>query len=139
MVVRKHKKITKQRGSRTCGWGLVHRGSGQKGGVGNSAGGKKCHAKKQSFPADHFGKRGFKKKGVLLGKNNISIRDVEEKLNSWNVPQENGLFVVDLKNKGYDKLVSQGNVKRRLKIIVKMSSKKAQEKIKASSGEVILG
>ncbi|MEM0231544.1 MAG: hypothetical protein QXG78_00335, partial [Candidatus Methanomethyliaceae archaeon] len=61
MVVRREKKVRKQRGSRTYGWGTVgqHRKSGMRGGFGNAG----LHKHKWSwtikYGKDHFGKYGF--------------------------------------------------------------------------------
>ena len=101
MVVRRQKKVKKQRGSRTHGWGLVHRGSGQKGGVGNAGRGKKAHCKKpQVWKERYLGKHGFVRHGEKIRVHAISIKQVEQCLNSWStsecVKQEHGSFTVDL-------------------------------------------
>ncbi len=143
MVVRKHKKVTKQRGSRTHGWGLVHRGSGQRGGAGNAGRGKKAHCKKpQVWKERYLGKLGFifhgKQKKVVP----ITLKNVEEKLNGWNAQQlvqkQQDTFVVDLSKLGYTKLLSTGKVTKKLQLIIEQSSPKAIKKVEAQGGKVVL-
>jgi len=60
----KRKKVTKQRGSKTHGWGAMkkHRGAGNRGGRGMAGTGKRGDAKKPSIQKNkkYFGKYGFK-------------------------------------------------------------------------------
>lgn len=143
MVVNKRKKNTRTRGTRTGGWGLVHRGSGQKGGVGRAGGGKKADCKKPSFGPDEFGKRGFKSKGVIYPDVVISIRDIEDKIDNWQsqklVEQKDGFIIVDLKKMGYTKLMSQGTLTHKLKIITRFASANTAEKLKEYGCELVVG
>lgn len=144
MVVYKRKKVTKQRGSKTHGWGSMkkHRGAGNRGGRGRAGSGKRGDAIKPSlWKQRYFGKFGFKKKNVKKI-NTISIRDLEEKLGSFLdkkfVLKEGDVYVTDLKKAGFDKLLSQGEVLSKFKIKVAYASKKAVEKIKNKGGEIEL-
>lgn len=146
MVVNRRKKVTRQRGSSTYGWGKnKHRNSGSKGGFGNAGTGKKSDNKKPSIwgtKTDYFGKHGFVSKGQYADVKAINLRDVEDKLNNWvagkQVSHEAGVFVVDLSKLGYDKLLSSGKVLRKLKITVSSASEGAVEKVKAAGGELVV-
>lgn len=136
MVVYRRKKLIKQRGSRTHGWGTKkHRGSGNRGGFGMAGTGKRADQKKPSIYAlygnAYFGKKGFKipqklKKHIRA----INIMDVNK------FPAKDN--VVNLKELGYDKLLARGTLEKKLKIIVSSASANAIEKIKKTGGEVII-
>lgn len=142
MVVHRRKKVTKFRGSRTHGWGLVHRGSGQKGGVGNAGSGKRADCKLPSFWSREFGKIGFKSKGVKPEVKVINLKDIEEKLESWKknglVEEKQGVFNVDLKKIGFTKLLSTGFVSKKIKVSVACASKSVGEKLAKAGGELIV-
>lgn len=138
MTTHKRRKSQRLKGSRMHGWGLVHRGSGNRGGFGRAGGGKKSDCKKPSFPNSEFGKHGFKSKGVLHHDKTINLRDIDNQLNNWirekKVEQKEGLYVVDLTELGYDKLLGSGRLNKKLKIIVPKAVPNAVEKIKAVGG-----
>jgi len=143
MVVRKHKKVTKQRGSRTHGWGLVHRGSGQRGGEGNAGRGKKAHCKKpQVWKERYLGKLGFIFHGQHKKVIPISIKQIEEKLLTWSAQQfvqkQQDLFIIDLTKIGYTKLLSTGRITKKLQITVEQSSPEAIKKIESAGGKVVI-
>lgn len=142
MTVNKRKKNSRQRGSHTHGWGAKkkHRGSGHRGGVGMAGSGKRADTKKPSLWKErYFGKRGFISKNVV-SVNPINIWQIEENINKWieskSVTKEKECFVVDLEKLGYNKLLSEGVVKSKLRIITPYASKNAVEKIKEAGGEV---
>lgn len=140
MVVHRRKKVVKMRGSRTHGWGLVHRGSGQKGGVGNAGSGKRADCKKPSFWDREFGKNGFKSKKPEIKV--INLKDVEEKIDAWKkdglIEEKQGVYNVDLKKIGFTKLLSTGNVTKKLRVSVSFASNSVAEKLSKSGGELIL-
>ncbi len=134
MVVRRKKKIRKQRGSWTHGWGgkKKHRGSGSRGGVGK-AGRKKF---KKSWVIKHepryFGKRGFKipvgsKKGVVA----INLRDVDLLAKNLNKTE------INLSELGFDKVLSTGSLTQPLTIKAKKFVERAKQKIEQSGGKAI--
>ncbi len=141
MVVHKRKKNRRFRGSRTCGWGLVHRGSGTKGGVGMSGGGKKCHSKKDMYGPGHLGKSGFKKKGTVNKYESISIKELEDRLETFLekklIEKKGDSYDVDLSKLGYGKLLSQGKVNKKLNIKANYFSEKAKLKIEEKGGKLI--
>ncbi len=144
MTVKRNKKNRKQRGSRECGWGLTHRGKGNKGGSGNAGSGKKAKAKmpgKGQWSIQRFGKHGFKSKGQLVIDTPINVRELEARLERWvntkAITKEGDVFVVDLPKLGYTKLLSTGKVSHKYKITVPRASKAGIEKVKAAGGDVI--
>lgn len=106
--------------------------------------GKRADSKKPSFwKSPYFGKYGFvnpnpKKNKCIVA---ISLKNVEDKLNSWKaagfVREENGKVVVDLGKLGYNKLLSNGGVTKKLKISVLYASKSAVERVEKAGGEVL--
>lgn len=136
MVVRRRKRITKLRGSRTQGFGShkKHRGSGSRGGRGKA--GMKKHKKSWMLKnePDHFGRRGFKvpakaKKQIMA----ITLKDIDilaKKL------KKNEINISEL---GYDKVISTGKLTQPLTITAKKFVEKAKKKIEESGGKVIEG
>lgn len=143
MVIFKAKKNKRQRGSKTHGWGSMkkHRGAGNRGGKGNAGTGKRGDANKPSiWKKKYFGKFGFKVKGVKKNINAISLKDLQERLNSYinekKISKEGDFFMIDMDKLGYNKLLSQGKVLNKLKIKVSYASKKAIEKVNSGGGEI---
>ncbi len=138
----KKKKIKKQRGSKTHGYGSMkkHRGAGNRGGRGLAGTGKRGDAKKPSINKKrYFGKYGFKGKKRKKRKI-INIKDIEQILpklvEKKQAEKKGNTFIIDLKKLGYDKLLSGGNVKNKLEIGVDFASKNAIEKIQKNNGKV---
>jgi large subunit ribosomal protein L15 len=145
MTVKRRKKITKHRGSRTCGWGLVHRGSGQKGGAGNAGSGKKAASKVPRkkgglWKKQLMGKRGFIHKGPVVHDIAINLRDMEDQLPLFiaekHATESGGVVTVDLTKAGYTKVLGTGQVRRKWKITAERASPDAIEKVKAAGGEL---
>jgi large subunit ribosomal protein L15 len=143
MTVNKRRKVVKYRGSMTHGGGSKkkRRGAGNRGGKGMAGTGKRSDNKKPSiWGRKYFGKKGFTSKNVkdIKEVNIIYLEGNISKLTSDAVNKENGVFAVDLKKLGFDKLLSKGKVTNKYKITVPYASKNAIEKIKSVGGEVIL-
>ncbi|HSU72298.1 MAG TPA: uL15m family ribosomal protein [Candidatus Binatia bacterium] len=140
MAFHKRRRVTRQRGSRTHGWGRLHRGSGNKGGAGNAGSGKKADAKKPSYADRVFGKHGFIAHNSAPADVVINVGDVAQHLPGWTVAKHAthaaGVYTVDLGKLGYTKLLSQGKASVKMKLTVSSASKKAIEKIKAAGGDV---
>lgn len=144
MVTNKRKKNTRQRGSKTHGWGSMkkHRGFGNRGGKGMAGSGKRSDARKPStWNAKYFGKFGFKKKNQGPRIKPFNFIYLEENINSLVkkkfVEKENDYYNVDAQKLGFNKLLSQGKITKKFRIKVSKASKQAIEKIKSASGEVI--
>ena len=146
MVVNKRKKIRKQRGSKTHGWGAMkkHRGAGNRGGRGLAGTGRKGDAKKPSIWTNkkYFGRYGFKKKNVKKVIKPVNIIFLEENLDKLladkKVKEENGTYVVELSKIGFNKLLGKGRVTKKFRISCSYASKKAMESVKNAGGQVLL-
>ena len=91
-MITKRKKNTRQRGSKTHGWGAKkkHRGAGNRGGRGMAGSGKRAGQKKPTilttYGNSYFGKHGFHRPQKLLSEiKTINIEDLgkfkEDKIN----------------------------------------------------------
>ena len=146
MVVNKRKKVRKQRGSKTHGWGAMkkHRGAGNRGGRGLAGTGRKGDAKKPSIWKNkkYFGRGGFKKKNVKKVIKPVNIIFLEENLDKLladkKVKEENGVYSINLDNIGFNKLLGKGKVTKKFRISCSYASKKAIEEIKNAGGEILL-
>lgn len=145
MVVKKRRKFRRKRGSRECGWGIVHRGKGCKGGSGKAGSGKRAKAKMPQrglWTIQEHGKRGFKYTGYSVKKIPVNLKTIEDKLDSWvkakKIVKEGDFFVVKLKELGFNKLLGAGKITRKLKIFVDFASKNVVDKVKAAGSEVVL-
>lgn len=132
MLTRKHKKVRKQRGGFSHGWGAKkkHRNAGNRGGRGMAGTGKRADQKKISilkeYGDSYFGKRGFRiHSSILKPVNAINLEDIPETTE------------VNLTKMGYDKLLGKG-LGRKVKVTVNACSRIAKEKIEKAGGEVIL-
>ncbi|MBI2129397.1 uL15 family ribosomal protein [Candidatus Woesearchaeota archaeon] len=145
MTVNRRKKVSRQRGSHTHGWGSKkkHRGSGNRGGRGRAGTGKRADQMKTLYwKKRYFGKMGFKYHGVEENVNAINLDDLQEKIpfliSQKLITEDKGTYNIDLGKLGYNKLLGTGNASKKMKINVKYASENAVEKIKDSGGEVIL-
>lgn len=140
MAFHKRKKITRARGSRTHGWGRLHRGSGNKGGAGHAGSGKKADAKKPHYWDREFGKHGFIAHNHQIVDVTINLKDIEQRLPHW-IAQKHatvaaGVTTVDLSKLGFTKLLGDGRATKKLHVTVASASEKAVEKVKAAGGTV---
>jgi large subunit ribosomal protein L15 len=130
MMNRKRKKVVRQRGHRTHGYGSPkkHRGKGSRGGRGwaGSEGHRKTHILK--YARDRIGARGFIPKTTRKLKA-INVREAEKIAG-----KEKKL---DLGAMGYGKLIGNGEIKKALEIKVDYFSKSAKEKVEKAGGKII--
>ena len=146
MTAKRNKKNRKQHGSRTCGWGLVHRGCGQKGGSGNAGTGKKGNCKLprsgEVWAKQTLGKFGFIHHGPVLNDITINLRDLEDTLPTFIAnkfaTESAGTVTIDLEKAGFTKVLSTGKVNHKWKINVQHASPGAIEKVKVAGGELTL-
>ncbi|MBN2111515.1 uL15 family ribosomal protein [Candidatus Woesearchaeota archaeon] len=144
MTASKRKKNTRQRGTQTHGWGSKkkHRGAGNRGGKGMAGTGKRGDAKKPCIWKErYFGKFGFKKKNIQVKIKAITIKTVDQMIEKWAkmklAEEKGGVVAVDLEKIGYNKLLSNGKISKKIKISVPYASAKAVEKIKSAGGEIV--
>jgi len=142
MAARTRAKNSRQRGSHTHGYGSMkkHRGAGSRGGRGNAGSGKRGDSQKpKAITWDRPARKGFTSKcridikpvTIAYLENHLE-KLVEQKL----IENQAGVYVVDLKKMGYDKLLSNGNAKNKFKIIGNLFSEKAKQKIEAAGGQI---
>ena len=146
MVVNKRKKFSKMRGSHTHGGGdkKKRRGSGNRGGKGNASTGKRADARKPSIWKDYnayFGKHGFKfhgqkSKTPIKAINLGDLNKLVERLIKSNIIKDNA--EIKLKDYGYNKVLSKGNISHKIKINAVFASNRAVEKAKHAGAEIIL-
>ncbi|MFQ6074908.1 MAG: uL15 family ribosomal protein [Candidatus Bathyarchaeia archaeon] len=137
------RKVRKQRGSRTHGWGQVgqHRGGGSRGGHGKAG----RHKHKWSYVVKHephyFGKHGFHRP-MSQATEAINVGELDELveglLTKGQATKEEGGVFVDLNLLGYDKLLGRGKATRALIVKVRSSSESAVRKIEEAGGQVVL-
>jgi large subunit ribosomal protein L15 len=136
----KLRKMRKQRGSRTCGWGKVgqHRGAGCRGHrkVGRH---KHLWSYVTAKEPNYFGKHGFTSPQSLnLKENVINISALDEISEKISVEKEKGKLYVDLSHLGFTKLLGSGKLTKQLTVNVPSCSKTAAEKIKKAGGQVLI-
>ena len=145
MTVRRRKRVRRQRGYRTYGWGIVrtHRKSGMRGGVGNA--GQKSHHKilviKGMRPP--IGKKGFiVPPSVVEDVPTINVSHLEAMLPTLikeeKIAKKGEVYEINLQELGYSKLLAQGKVTVAMNITTKYASERAVGKVKAAGGKVKL-
>jgi large subunit ribosomal protein L15 len=144
MAVSKRKRSTRRRGTTTHGWGSMkkRRGAGNRGGRGRAGSGKRGDQKKPSLWKNrkYFGKYGFKSKSRAPKIKPINIKTIDDKTESLVkkglIKFENGSYVINLSDLGYNKLLSTGKVTKKFTITTDYATEKAVEKIKKAGGDV---
>jgi large subunit ribosomal protein L15 len=145
MTINKRKKNSRQRGSWTHGWGAKkkHRGAGSRGGRGLAGSGKRGDAKKTLYwqDANYFGKRGFvsanktEEKTINLSHLNTILDTLVQKRKAQ---FQNGIFIINLDELGYTKLLGAGNVTKKMQITVNNASRSVEEKVSKNGGSLTL-
>lgn len=144
MTVNRRKKDVKFRGSHTHGWGSKkkHRGSGNRGGKGMAGTGKRADTRKPSiWQGEYFGKHGLTHRGAIRHKVvNIEFLDqnIEKLVKLDFAKQQNDVFVVNIADLGFDKLLGRGRVTRKLMVTADSASSRAVQAVKEAGGEVIV-
>lgn len=144
MTVNQRKKNTRQRGSKTHGWGAKkkHRGQGHRGGRGMAGTGKRADTKKPSYWKErYFGKQGFVSKTPKVKINPINISFIEQHIYKFLskdlIKKEDSFYSLELEKLGFNKLLGDGRVSMKFRIKTPYASKTAIEKVKQAGGEVI--
>ena len=131
-IMSKTKKVVKQRGSRTHGYGShkKHRGAGSRGGRGMT--GAKAHrfVKFLKEAPGHIGKYGFKSK---TGIDYVTINLCELSV----LAEKSGKKEIILKELGYGKVLGKGSINKALIVHADAFSAKAREKLEAAGGKAI--
>jgi len=137
-MIHKRKKVIKYRGSKTHGSGSMkkRRGAGNRGGRGMAGSGKRADQKKPTilklYGPSYFGKHGFKRPQKTQKKiKAINLNGLEKLITKKNLKEN-----INLKELGYDKLLSTGNISKKYNITCKLCSKKVKEKIEKLGGTI---
>lgn len=139
----KLRKIRKQRGSRTHGWGQVgqHRKTSQKG-MRNVGRHKHGWSYILRYEPDYFSKKGFTSpRSLKRREKTINVGELEQlaqRLQSQNLlTRENEKTMMDLSKLGYTKLLGSGQLSKPFLIKIQSYSEIAAKKIEESGGQLV--
>jgi large subunit ribosomal protein L15 len=141
MVMRKRKKVTKYRGSKTHGGGSMkkRRGAGHRGGRGRAGSGKKGDGKKPRYWQE-TAEKGFS--SHLRAENTVNAGHLSSMVASLvqagKASEKTGVFTIDLQSLNIEKLLGSGKVEHKLNVTVAVASARAVEKIEAAGGSVTI-
>jgi large subunit ribosomal protein L15 len=144
VIKRKTKKNWKYRGKRTRGYGRIsggHRKSGHRGGFGGA--GLKDHHWIKSIKEGFKSQFGFVRhhdgvnpvRSINVGQLDNMVETLA-KQRSGLIGVENGVYVIELKNLGYDKLLGGGVVRHKLNVTLDSCTERARNKIEAVGGSI---
>lgn len=143
-MIRQKRKITKQRGTRTNGGGVVknRRGYGNKGGRGNAGAGKQHWTRTVLTNKNYFGKHGFKRPQKMIKKvNPVNVSylsdQAENLLDNGLATKDGDSIVIDVTELGYDKVLAKGSVDKKLVVKSPKFSASAITKIEEAGGEAV--
>ena len=146
MVVRRKKKSRYMRGYRNQGYGSIgqHRKSGSRGGKGAAGMHKHMWSWVVKYYPDWFGKHGFARPpSIVTEYRTINLGELSELISKLVTegklrPDENGMYVINLAELGYNKLLGRGRLEYKVKVLVYEATEKAIDKVRRLGGEVIL-
>ena len=140
-MIRKTKKIRKQRGSRSVGGGCTkkRRGAGQRGGRGQAGGNKHHWTWMVINDPKHFGKYGFKRPQKTIQQFkpiNLSVIDdkIDKFLDEEIAVKEDGQIVLDVTDLGHNKVLGKGKLSTAMTIKAPKFSQSAIAKIEDAGG-----
>jgi large subunit ribosomal protein L15 len=140
MVVRRERKVRRQRGSRLYGWGTVgqHRKSGMRGGFGMAGYHKHKWSYVNTYDKNHFGKDGFVRPAAVMHEiSAINVGALSSLIQGKVLGQdEKGRTVMDLSSLGFDKLLGGGKIDFPISIKSSYITEVAKKKILDAGGEV---
>jgi large subunit ribosomal protein L15 len=132
-MAHRRKKIEKERGTRTCGYGGMRkrRGKGNRGGCGNAGSLKHRKSWFQKNDPNHIGKHGFRPKSDKCLKETIVINLSElDKL-------AGGKNEINIADFDFDKVLGSGKITRNLTVKARSFSRHAKEKIEEAGGKAV--
>ncbi|OED29776.1 uL15m family ribosomal protein [Methanosphaera sp. WGK6] len=140
-MIRKTRKIRKQRGSRSVGGGCTkkRRGAGHRGGRGLAGGNKHHWTWMVVNDPNHFGKYGFKRPQKTIQQFkpiNLTFIDneIEKLLDAEIAVKEEGQIVLDVTELGYNKVLGKGTLSQAMTIKAPKFSQSAIAKIEDAGG-----
>ncbi len=137
MTVRKRKRKNKLRGSRTFGTGNTKhkRGSGCKGGKGRAGSHKHKYSKYYATFGVTVRLKTKDKKGIEMNLGQID-ESIEKWLSDKMIEKSADAYIIDCKKLGIRKILSRGNLAKKVILRNAQLSEKAREKILASKGTI---
>jgi|SRR5271157_1013420 len=134
------RKVRKDRGSRTHGWGRVgqHRRTGSKG---------RRHAGRHKalwsyvikYEPDYYSKIGFTSPQSVRSKTRtINVGILKNVVVEAQAQKQEDKLMIDLETLGYTKLLGSGKITEPFIIRVKSYSKSAAEKVKNAGGQILV-
>ena len=135
-------RTSKLLGNRTHGRGKkAGRGKGKRGGRGNAGLHKHKYITYLKFMPGHFGRHGFKRPQKMVSQPIVmNIQDIEESFESYvnqgHITDLDGMFQVDLKTMGVNKLLGTGAPTRAYRVLVESVSESAMKKVEEAGGEI---
>ena len=141
----KDRKVRKQRGSRTHGYGQIgqHRsGGGGRGGHGKAGFDKHKWTYVLKYDPTYWEKKGFVSTRTLGKKVSIinvgKLDDLVDKLDSEKkLERKEKKIFLDLESLGYDKLLGTGKISKPLLVKVASYSEAASRKLEEAGGEIL--
>jgi len=140
----KDRKVRRQRGSRTHGWGQVgqHRARGGRGGTGKAGLDKHKWTWVVKHDPTYWLKKGFVSTRTLNKKVSIinigKLDDLAGKLESGGkLEKKESKIFLDLESLGYDKLLGTGEVNKPMIVKVASCSKAASSKLEDAGGKIL--
>ena len=140
----KARKVRKQRGSRTHGYGQIgqHRAGGGRGGHGKAGYDKHKWTYVIKHEPDYWLKKGFVSTRTLGKSVNIinvgKLDDLANRLESEKkLEKKDKKIFLDLENLGFDKLLGTGNVSKPIVVKVASFSEAASRKLEEAGGEIL--
>ena len=133
----RNRKVRRLRGSRTHGWGQVgqHRKSGGKGGVGKAGLLKHKWTWTVVYDPHHFTREKPKPPQRIIITKWVNVGQLDSIARS--VESGGGKKTIDLTGMGYQKLLGQGSVSGKYKILIDSASASAKEKVERAGGELV--
>jgi len=136
------RKVRKQRGSRTHGWGQVGQHRCHPSGRGKSGGLKHKWTYVVKYQPDRFGKKGFRPRHTSQGEiKTLNVWEldllVDTLIREKKLKAEGGLYPVDLEALGFQKLLGAGRLTKPLAVKAHFCSEVAAKKIQDSGGQFI--
>ena len=140
----KDRKVRKQRGSRTHGWGQIgqHRAGGGRGGHGKAGLDKHKWTYVIKHDPTYWLKKGFVSTKTLGKKVSIinvgKLDDLADKLDSEKKLEKKGKKIfLDLESLGYDKLLGTGEINKPMLVKVASYSEAASRKLEEAGGQIL--
>jgi large subunit ribosomal protein L15 len=140
----KDRKVRKQRGSRTHGYGQIgqHRAGGGRGGHGKAGYDKHKWTYVLKYDPTYWEKKGFVSTRTLGRKVNVinvgKLDDLADKLDSEKkLERKDKKIFLDLESLGYDKLLGTGEIIKPLLVKVASYSEAASRKLEEAGGQIL--